>query len=95
MNMKDSKCLYYGYLLLIGVAFYVMNVFTPLFSDDWHFAFIFRTDTRIKTLGDVLYSEYLHYLNYTGRTVPHFFVQLLDGILGKSVETSRATKKAT
>jgi len=65
------------------VVFYVMNAFTPLFSDDWHFAFIFRTDTRIKTLGDVLYSEYLHYLNYTGRTVPHFFVQLFDGILGK------------
>ena len=83
--MKDNKYFYYGYLLLIGVAFYVMNVFTPLFSDDWHFAFIFRTDTRIKTLGDVLYSEYLHYLNYTGRTVPHFFVQLFDGILGKSV----------
>ena len=81
--MKDNKYLYYGYLLLIGVVFYVMNAFTPLFSDDWHFAFIFRTDTRIKTLGDVLYSEYLHYLNYTGRTVPHFFVQLFDGILGK------------
>ncbi len=83
--MKDNKYLYFGYLLIIGVVFYVMNVFTPLFSDDWHFAFIFRTDTRIKTLGDVLYSEYLHYLNYTGRTVPHFFVQLFDGILGKSV----------
>lgn len=81
--MKDNKYLYYGYLLIIGVVFYVMNVFTPLFSDDWHFAFIFRTDTRIKTIGDVLYSEYLHYLNYTGRTVPHFFVQLFDGILGK------------
>lgn len=86
MPMKDSnKYLYYSYLLLIGVVFYVMNVFSPLFSDDWHFAFIFRTDTRIKTIGDVLYSEYLHYLNYTGRTVPHFFVQLFDGILGKSV----------
>ena len=83
--MKDNKYLYFGYLLIIGVVFYVMNAFTPLFSDDWHFAFIFRTDTRIKTLGDVLYSEYLHYLNYTGRTVPHFFVQLFDGILGKSV----------
>ncbi len=83
--MKDNKYLYFGYLLIIGVVFYVMNVFSPLFSDDWHFAFIFRTDTRIKTLGDVLYSEYLHYLNYTGRTVPHFFVQLFDGILGKSV----------
>ena len=82
-EMKDNKYLYFGYLLIIGVVFYVMNVFTPLFSDDWHFAFIFRTDTRIKTLGDVLYSEYLHYLNYTGRTVPHFFVQLFDGILGK------------
>ncbi len=81
--MKDNKYLYFGYLLIIGVVFYVMNVFTPLASDDWHFKFIFGTRTQVKTIGDLFYSLYLHYQNYTGRFYPHFFVQLFDGILGK------------
>ncbi len=81
--MKDNKYLYFGYLLIIGVVFYVMNVFTPLFSDDWHFRFIYGTRTQVKTISDLFYSLYLHYQNYTGRFYPHFFVQLFDGILGK------------
>ena len=84
-RIKDNKYLYVGYLLIIGVIFYVMNVFTPFYADDWHFKYIFDTQTQVKSLGDLLYSLYLHYLNYTGRTFPHFFVQLFDGILGKTV----------
>ena len=83
--MKDNKYLYFGYLLVIGIVFYLMNVFTPLFSDDWHYNFIYGTHTQIKTLGDVLYSQYLHYFSMNGRFVPHFFVQLFDGILGKGL----------
>ena len=83
--MKDNKYLYFCYLLIIGVVFYVMNVFTPLFSDDWHFKFIFGTRTQVRTISDLFYSLYLHYMNYTGRFYPHFFVQLFDGILGKSL----------
>ena len=83
--MKDNKYLYFGYLLIIGLVFYLMNVFTPLFCDDWHYNFIYGTQTQIKTLGDVLYSQYLHYFSMNGRFVPHFFVQLFDGILGKGL----------
>lgn len=85
MNMKDNKYLYYGYLLLIGVVFYVMNVFTPFYADDWHFKYIFGTLTEVKNIGDLFYSLYLHYLNFTWRVVPHFFVILFDGLLGKSL----------
>ena len=83
--MKDNKYLYFGYLLIIGVVFYLMNVFTPLYSDDWHYNFIFGSQTPINNIGDVLYSQYLHYLSFNGRFVPHFFVQLFDGILGKEL----------
>ena len=84
--MKDSnKYLYYSYLLLIGVVFYVMNVFSPLFSDDWHFKFVYFSQTEVKTMSDLLYSLYLHYLYFTWRVTPHFFVILFDGILGKAL----------
>ena len=85
MSMKDNKYLYFGYLLVIGIVFYLMNVFTPLCVDDWHYNFIYGTDTPIKTIGDVLYSQYLHYFSMNGRFVPHFFVQIFDGILGKQL----------
>ena len=84
-SMKENKYLYFGYLLVIGIVFYLMNVFTPFFCDDWHYNFIYGTHTQIKTLGDVLYSQYLHYFSMNGRFVPHFFVQLFDGILGKGL----------
>lgn len=83
--MKDNEYLYYGYLLLLGVVFYVMNVFTPFFSDDWHFKFIYFSRTEVKTMSDLLYSLYLHYLHFTWRVTPHFFVILFDGLLGKAL----------
>ena len=83
--MKENKGLYIGYLFVIGVVFYLMNVFTPLSSDDWHYNFIFGTHTQIKNIGDIFNSLYIHYLGNNGRFVPHFFVQLFDGLLGKAV----------
>lgn len=81
--MKENKYLYFGFLLIVGIVFYLMNLFTPLYSDDWHYNFIFGTQTQIKSISDILYSQYIHYFNNNGRFVPHFFVQLFDGILGK------------
>ncbi len=83
--MKDNKFLYFGYLLIVGVIFYVLNYFAPLFSDDWHYNFIYGTNMPIRAFKDVLYSQYLHYFQMNGRFVPHFFVQTFDGMLGKGI----------
>lgn len=69
----------------IGLAFYAMMVFTPLFSDDWNYHLIFGTEQRITSLRDIFVSQYHHYFLNNGRFVPHFFVQLFDGLLGKSL----------
>ena len=79
-----NKYHYSFYLIIVGVIFFLMNIFTPLSSDDWHYNFIFNSQNHIKTIGDILYSQYLHYFNFNGRFIPHFFIQLFDGILGKS-----------
>ncbi|MBR1939923.1 MAG: hypothetical protein IJ845_01150 [Bacteroidaceae bacterium] len=88
--MKDNKYLYFGYLLIIGVVFYLMNVFTPEYLDDYLYKYMFingktNTDFPIHTLKDVLLSQYDHYFSFNGRVIVHSFVQLFSGILGKPI----------
>lgn len=60
-----------------------MNVFTPLFSDDWHYCFIYGTTELIESFSDIVRSQYIHYFHMNGRLIPHIFVQFFDGIAGK------------
>ena len=69
----------------LGLAFYTLMRFSPFFSDDWNYYLIFGTDQPITTLRDIFVSQYNHYLLNNGRFVPHFFVQLFDGLLGKGL----------
>lgn len=84
-SIKENKAsyFYWGYLLIIGIIFYLMNCFTPLYSDDWHYCFVYGTTEPIKSLSDILKSQYIHYFEMNGRFIPHFFVQFFDGIAGK------------
>lgn len=82
MNTKEK------YILLItlsGIIFYILNYFTPLYSDDWHYNFIYGTLENINSLSDIIKSQYIHYFNVNGRFIPHFIIQLFDGILGKGL----------
>lgn len=78
-------------LLLILVAFYVLNVFTPLFSDDFMYKFIFDKNgvadplKPITSFSDVLLSQWNHYLSYNGRTITHILVQTFLGLLNKNI----------
>ncbi len=59
-------------LLLIGVAFLVLNLLTGLFGDDFALSFVFEKtyvdlSRPVRTLGDVLHSQYNHYLSQHGR----------------------------
>lgn len=69
----------------LGLAFYSLMVFTPLFSDDWNYYLIFGTQQRISSISDVFESQYHHYFLNNGRFIPHFFVQSFDGLWGKSL----------
>ena len=84
-SIKENKnsYLYWGYLLIIGIIFYLMNYFTPFYQDDFHYGFITGTSERIETIVDILKSQYTHYFTTNGRFIPHFFVQFFDGIASK------------
>lgn len=79
-------------LLLIGIAFWVLNYLTPEFRDDYSYKFIFGEipvdpchRPFIKTFKDIFVSQYNHYFIANGRSIVHCFVQLFTGILGKNV----------
>lgn len=84
-NIKENRdsYMYWGYIAIIGIIFYLMNCFTPLFSDDWHYCFIYGTTYRINSIADIIKSQYIHYYEMNGRLIPHIFVQFFDSIAGK------------
>lgn len=82
---KIMKCqVTYPFILAIfGILFFILNYYTPLCSDDWHYCFIYGTHESIDSILDIFKSQYLHYFKMNGRFTPHFFVQLFDGIFSK------------
>lgn len=81
---SNHKMLCAGILLIIAVVMYFFNCFTPIFCDDWHYRFIFGTQTPIRSIGDIFVSQWRHYFEFNGRLPVHCIVQLFDGILGKT-----------
>ena len=88
MNIKKLNIIY---LLIIMVAYYILSYLTPFcLNDDLVYKFIWPYDndsftTPIKTIKDVIESQYIHYHVLNGRSIIHFFIQLFDGILGKGL----------
>lgn len=72
-------------LLLIGIAFWVLNYLTPEYNDDYSYKFVWGNEKPIESIGDIFVSQYNHYFSMNGRSIVHFFVQLFTGILGKGV----------
>lgn len=77
-------------MALVTVAFYVHNLLSPEFLDDYVFKFVFDKSgpdysRRIANLWDVFRSQYGFYYAWNGRTVVHFIIQLFCGLLGKQV----------
>ncbi|MBE8953538.1 MAG: hypothetical protein SR1Q7_10405 [Quinella sp. 1Q7] len=70
--------------------FFLRNVLMPTVADDYSYAFIWDGDGRgnlldgldgsrlqpIETFGDIIQSQWSHYLTWGGRTIAHIFVQL-------------------
>ena len=86
MHKLSNKVLCAALLVAVTVVMWFFNHYTTLFLDDWHYAFIFGTLEPIRSIGDILVSQWHHYFDFTnGRFIAHFFVQLFDGMLGKGM----------
>ena len=77
----------WGLLLLLGIFFFVLNFWLPLFSDDYAYAFIWDGTNggnllarpgaleRVSSFGDIFVSQWSHYFTWGGRVVAHTLVQ--------------------
>lgn len=80
-NGRVQRILFFVILAIIFVLIYLLNRIYPLLGDDWQYAYIwtpgFDSPDRISGIGDILVSQYNHYLYWGGRTVNHTIVQFL------------------
>ena len=47
--------------VLIGVLFYALNYYTPLYADDYSYSFSFSTGERMETPAQIVDSQIGHY----------------------------------
>jgi hypothetical protein len=86
-QMKVSKhILPTIFLGIIGIVFYLLMVFTLLFSDDWNYNLIIGTNRRILSFWDVFVSQNNLYFLNNGRFISHYNVQFFClGIIGEYI----------
>lgn len=90
--MKTKNTSTYIIFTLLFVVLLCLNFFTvETVQDDYLYKFAWinkdsmQSSYRINTIGDVISSQYYHYLYQNGRFVPHFILQIFDGVLGKGL----------
>ncbi|NDV94435.1 hypothetical protein D0T84_05805 [Dysgonomonas sp. 521] len=64
-------------LLVCFSAIFLLNIFTPVISDDFAYLYIYGEEGRISSLGDIIHSQVNHYYLWGGRSVVHFIAQAL------------------
>lgn len=78
---KNSIC----FFSIIGISFiliYLLNLSIPLFGDDFDYSFIYGTNEKVTTIGDIFQSQWIHYFTWGGRSIVHFIVQFFV-LIGK------------
>lgn len=74
-----SKPIFCLCILVCFISLLILNSLFPLFTDDWVYTFIFRSDPpiRITSIKEIMDSQYNHYFTWGGRFVVHFIAQFL------------------
>ena len=77
-------------IVLAAVAFYVLNLLSPEFHDDFVYKFMLVNGSvdysrPVNSLADVFRSQWEHYFVANGRSVVHVLVQVFTGLLGKQI----------
>lgn len=85
-NIKENKSCYY-ILLIVGIAFLILNILTPEYLDDYLYKYTFINGIADKnhpivTIRDIYTSQIDHYFTFNGRVIIHSLVQLFTGIIG-------------
>ena len=79
---KRQDVLFFAILAVFYVLMLLLNVITPLVSDDYRYCFSFATEERITNVWQIFPSLAAHYATQHGRIFVHFFAHLML-LLGK------------
>lgn len=79
-----NKIIIGAIFLLLGVAFYALNLLTPIMHDDIAYLYQYGpksevrpTHTPVADMNDVFISQYYHYLDVNGRAPLHIIIQIM------------------
>lgn len=64
-------------VLFFFTILFILNILTPMIADDFGYLVVYRENTPIDSLSDIIRSQYNHYLLWGGRSVVHFIAQVL------------------
>ena len=89
----QENAVYCILLCCMAVSFFIGNYYTPFIQDDYAYCYVYGPDsavirptsTRITSLVQVFISQFNHYNFVNGRVIPHIFIQIFCGLLGKHV----------
>ena len=81
---KRERGFAYALIALATLAFFSLNLLTPVMRDDWSYTFNFVTKERIASFADIFQSLGIHYVRVNGRLPVHFLAHLFLW-LGKGV----------
>lgn len=56
---------------------YILNLYTPLFADDYSYMYSFLNGKRITNITSIISSQIAHYYSMNGRSIDHFLAQFL------------------
>lgn len=92
-NPRCQSSFYYSILLIFGVVFFFMNMFSPMSGDDYAYCFYYDdhsvllrpTPERVTNFAMAVESMWNHYHIVNGRFISHLVFQCVDALLGKEV----------
>lgn len=64
-------------LIISFACIFLLNLYQPIFGDDWRYSLMDDGQTRIQSFSDIYTSLYVHYFEWGGR----IFVHIIDEIL--------------
>lgn len=62
--------------LIIALLFFILNVYTPLFADDFSYSYSFSTGKKITSFSQIISSQISHYYTMNGRSITHTIAQI-------------------
>ena len=66
----------FALIVLALLAFFLLNLLTPVMRDDWSYSMNFVTKERIRSFRDIFQSLGIHYVKVNGRLPVHFLAHL-------------------